>query len=143
MKRRPPQGAYLLYLDIHRYLSMETGRLSLRLKPGAYMYAGSAHNNLFARIFRHLRPEKSVHWHIDHLTTSTRATIPLIWATSFTDRTECHLLRWATETYPQAKPIPGFGNSDCRQGCLSHLLFLGPQSVWFWLDKSLPVLFTI
>ena len=40
------------------------------LAPGCYVYAGSARGpgGIRARVRRHLRPDKTPHWHIDQVT---------------------------------------------------------------------------
>ena len=65
----------------------------LTLAAGQYAYVGSAHGpgGLRARVGRHLRAEKPLHWHIDYLT----AALPVMHVVTVvvTDgaRLECYL----------------------------------------------------
>lgn len=64
-------GSYVLVFDLKQPLGLEVGRLGMvTLAPGRYVYFGSAWGpgGLQARIRRHVRPDKSPHWHIDYLT---------------------------------------------------------------------------
>ncbi|HHC72064.1 MAG TPA: GIY-YIG nuclease family protein [Thiotrichales bacterium] len=117
-----PQGAitYQLLLEVTRPATVTVGRLGrFTLPPGRYFYTGSARRNLEARIARHLKRRKKRRWHIDWLTTHPairvveviRSTLP-----------ECEL----NQRTGGEIPIPGFGASDCRAGCGSHLRRIGP-----------------
>ena len=72
---------------------------------------------LAARIGRHLRPDKRLHWHIDHLTANGRV-LDVLWRTG---GSECELRRHINRRTGVSTPVPGFGGSDCRN-CPSHLL---------------------
>ena len=92
---------------------------------GTYAYCGSAKGpgGLRARLARHCRSGKRLHWHIDHL----GAAADLWGIVAMEDGNECHL-RAALEAIPGASvPVPGFGSSDC-QTCLSHLVMLPSSS---------------
>ncbi len=90
---------------------------------GRYVYTGSALRNIEARIARHLLTAKKLNenklrWHIDYLLASPAASILKV--TQFTlpecqvnQRTQGEIL------------IAGFGSSDCRARCASHLKYLG------------------
>ncbi|MFQ6040292.1 MAG: DUF123 domain-containing protein [Candidatus Poribacteria bacterium] len=96
------------------------GKLGLFLfPPGYYVYTGSALNSLEARIARHRREEKRLHWHIDYLLQHAKI-IDVV----------CHVTKEPLEceynhqimNLPQARIIaPKFGASDCK--CLSHLVY--------------------
>ncbi|MBL6935253.1 MAG: GIY-YIG nuclease family protein [Alphaproteobacteria bacterium] len=91
------------------------------LVPGRYLYAGSAKGagGMRARVQRHLRPKKSLHWHVDYLTRKGRITgVALL-----PGGDECQIVSGLLRQADIAAPIPGFGSSDCRQ-CVSHLLTL-------------------
>ena len=73
----PPNapGTYALILAADFRQESSVGRVgSLVVQPGFYAYAGSARGagGLAARIARHLRYEKSLHWHVDYLRAVTR-----------------------------------------------------------------------
>src|SRR5262245_21907304 len=108
-------GAYLLALELRRAVVLSV-RMAGRLPPGLYLYCGSARGpgGLRARISRHMRRGKALHWHIDQLT--ERATVHGAW--TFTDRSECALVASLADL---PMPVAGFGSSDCRT-CVSHLL---------------------
>ncbi len=66
-------GTYVLWVHVDQPLTLAVGRLgTVTLPAGTYAYVGSAHGpgGLRARLHRHLRAEKPLHWHIDYLTTA-------------------------------------------------------------------------
>ena len=61
-------GSYILLLDLDNNLEIPVGKLgNISFQKGHYVYVGSALNGLDARIKRHLRKHKKIHWHIDYL----------------------------------------------------------------------------
>ncbi len=115
-------GAYLLVLDLTRPCRVESARFgAARLAPGRYLYAGSARGpgGLRARILRHARRDKALHWHVDRLTRRARLVSALIWS----EGGECALAEAALRIAGAHCPIPGFGASDCPR-CASHLIAL-------------------
>ncbi|NOX61498.1 MAG: GIY-YIG nuclease family protein [Chloroflexi bacterium] len=116
-------GTYVLLFYLPRAMEIEAGRLGRVTLPAGWLaYVGSAHGpgGLRARLARHFRREKRIHWHIDALTTRVS---PVAWhATTGDERLEC---TWAQTlaAQPDARiPAPGFGSSDCRAGCPAHLI---------------------
>ena len=104
--------------------TIAAGRLgTLHVRPGAYLYAGSAlgPGGVRARVLRHARTDKRPHWHVDHLT----PVAPLVeaWFTHDPRRLECDLLAALASIRGAREPWPGFGASDC--GCSSHLRWFG------------------
>jgi Uri superfamily endonuclease len=111
--RRPI--SYQLEIMLERPLRLRVGRLGpIELDAGRYVYTGSAKRALESRIARHLRGDKKVHWHIDYLLSAPGVRVV---AVRRSRRPECELQR-AT---PGRTVAPGFGASDCRAGCGSHL----------------------
>lgn len=109
---------YQLRIEVARPLRLAVGRLGrFDFPAGIYLYTGSARRNLEARIARHLRREKTLRWHIDYLLVAPGVRV-LDVARS---RREC---RW-NRAQPGEMPVPGFGASDCRSGCGSHLKRVG------------------
>ena len=119
-------GTYVLWFELSEPADFPELRLRLaRLLPGQYVYVGSAlgPGGLQARLRRHLDPDWSQaqrrHWHIDYLTAIRRPTSvgfcvsPLRLECVWTQQVHAAGADWA---------IRGFGSSDCRQGCQSHLL---------------------
>jgi Uri superfamily endonuclease len=118
-------GTYILLLRLARPATLSIGRLGrYDLPTGLYAYCGSARGpgGLRARINRHLREEKSPHWHIDALT-ALAPVVELGWIES-TERLECVWAQKLSALPHVWIPIPGFGSSDCA--CRAHLLAL-PQ----------------
>ncbi|MCQ4188591.1 GIY-YIG nuclease family protein [Methylocystis suflitae] len=110
-------GAYALWLRLEGPLEVQAGKRKGLLPTGDYLYCGSANGpgGLRARLARHMRPHKRVHWHIDQVTAEAR----LLGAFVEEQGDECALSA-ALADLPI--PIPGFGSSDCRR-CAAHLRF--------------------
>ena len=87
------------------------------LKAGWYVYVGSAKRNLAARLARHLRHEKRVHWHIDYL--RGLASVEEIWLWRWTEGAECRTNARIQALAGAIVPWKGFGSSDCA--CVAHL----------------------
>ncbi|MBT5455692.1 MAG: GIY-YIG nuclease family protein, partial [Rhodospirillaceae bacterium] len=113
-------GAYALLIRLPHRLQASIGALGMiGLPAGAYLYLGSAHGpgGLRARLRRHLRPEKTRHWHVDYLTEVGK----IICILAVPDGHECDLVDRARSCTGVSVPIAGFGSSDCRR-CPAHLL---------------------
>jgi Uri superfamily endonuclease len=116
--------------------SLIVGRLgTCSLPAGWYTYAGSAlgPGGLEARLARHLRAEKRLHWHIDYLLQHGR--VETIWQIPSPARLEC---AWAAaiRALPGAEtPVPGFGASDCR--CSAHLVHFSDRPGDRWIAAAL------
>jgi len=103
---------------------IQIGRLKENLFPaGVYIYTGSHQKYLMKRVERHLRKAKKVHWHIDYLTTQPDIGFRniILFPAS---REECRLNQLFREFSGGVFRHPGFGSSDCRNQCASHLLYL-------------------
>lgn len=111
--------SYQLWIAVHRPLRITVGRLGVFDFPvGVYVYTGSAKRNLEARIARHGRRDKTLRWHIDYLLAAPGVELVCL---SQSPQAECQMNRMAGGT----ALVPGFGASDCRSGCGSHLRYLG------------------
>lgn len=111
------RGTYALLVHVPYELALSVGELgAVSFKPGYYAYVGSALGGLEARVGRHLREEKKVHWHIDHLLLHARA-VDVVAAES-EERKECVV---AGELAKILSSVRGFGSSDCK--CESHLFY--------------------
>ena len=90
------------------------------IRKGYYVYVGSAlgAGGLKARVGRHLRREKKLKWHVDHLRKELEIVDVFCHVTD--KRMECV---WTSELVSSGgtTPIPGFGASDCS--CVSHLIY--------------------
>ncbi|WP_288844018.1 DNA/RNA nuclease SfsA [uncultured Megasphaera sp.] len=109
-------GAYMLVLEVEQERDIEVGKKGIvHVCPGYYVYVGSAKKNLAARIARHKRNLKRLHWHIDYLrqVATVRAVIPI--------RTSAdveHILASQVARICDWR-IRGFGCTDCA--CTTHL----------------------
>jgi Uri superfamily endonuclease len=118
-------GTYALLIDVADLLELTVGRLGrVRLIPGHYIYVGSAHGpgGLRSRITRHMRRDRRRHWHIDYLTEA--ASVSYVYFEAGMKRLECPWSQALLNVSGAMAPILGFGSSDCRQGCLAHLIRL-------------------
>ncbi len=112
-------GAYLLAIDLGRHLVLAISTLpGAVLAPRRYVYAGSAYGpgGLRARLARHFRPGKAIHWHVDRLVAAGR----VVAALAEPGGVECALLARVLGRAGCDLPVPGFGSSDCRR-CAAHL----------------------
>ena len=110
---------YQLLIDAARPLRLRVGALGCFDFPvGCYVYTGSAKRNFEARVARHLRQEKTVRWHIDYLLTAPGVAVLDV---RRSNEPECVLNQRAGGEVL----IPGFGASDCRARCGSHLRYYG------------------
>jgi Uri superfamily endonuclease len=88
--------------------------------PGQYGYIGSAFGpgGIHARVRHHLLPSPKPHWHLDYVKPYVEWTA-LGWSVN-TTRFECRWIQQLIQLDGISIPIPGFGASDCRQGCPAH-----------------------
>ncbi len=110
------KGTYCLFFKIGD-INIKTRGKEFSLKSGMYVYVGSAFGSggLKARIERHLRREKKLHWHIDYV--STDVSFEMLSILILRNRKlECQM---AEVLNKMLKPIKGFGCTDCK--CESHL----------------------
>ncbi len=111
--------SYQLMIKLDTTVSIQIGKLGLFEFPrGYYMYTGSARTNMSARIARHLKKEKTLRWHIDYLTIHPASEIIDV---RRSDVEECAL----NQLIDGEIIAPGFGASDCKAQCESHLKYLG------------------
>lgn len=111
------RGTYALLVHVPYDLAAGVGELgTLSFKAGYYAYIGSALGGLEARVKRHLREEKKLHWHVDYLLARARA-VDVVLARTRTKK-ECAV---AKELSKHFASVRGFGSSDC--GCESHLFY--------------------
>jgi sugar fermentation stimulation protein A len=95
---------------------IEVGRLgTLAFQDGYYVYIGSAARRLGARMARHRRYRKKLHWHIDWLRQHAAFVAALPVRTK--EDLECALAKAIAPL--AAWQVPDFGSSDCA--CPSHL----------------------
>ena len=111
--------SYQLYFRLPEAARLAVGGLGpCDFPAGRYVYTGSARRGFEARLRRHLAPHKTLRWHIDYLLAAPHVRITGI-ARGLAP--ECRL----NQASAGRVLIPGFGASDCRSGCGSHLRYLG------------------
>ena len=118
-------GLYVLRLELREDLQLTVGALgAVQLRPGDYLYVGSARRGLEQRVGRHLRKEKPLHWHIDYLTSQPSCEVASAVLFPHAPFSECALCRELQQRLDATVPVRGFGASDCRAGCGAHLVRL-------------------
>jgi sugar fermentation stimulation protein A len=111
-------GVYIAVFYMPRSRFIQIGRLGkFCFHRGIYFYAGSAQRNLAARLERHGRKKKPLHWHIDYL--SVKAEMLGAILVPGQRKHECEIARELSEMFELA--VPRFGASDCR--CAGHLFY--------------------
>jgi Uri superfamily endonuclease len=109
---------YQLTILIPRPTRRAIGRLGrFDFPAGRYVYTGSARRAFEARIARHLSAEKTLRWHVDFLLAAPGARVVKVTRSRLP---ECEL----NQRVSGEILVPGFGASDCRAGCGSHLKFM-------------------
>ncbi len=114
------KGAYALTIGLQRPAPLGIARFAgCTIPPGLYLYLGSARGpgGIAARLMRHFRQDKALHWHIDHLTVAADD----LGAFAVPDGNECDLQEALMGRPELELGPPGFGSTDCRR-CQSHLL---------------------
>ena len=111
------KGIYTLLITLNKPATISVGKLGqISFPEGHYAYVGSARNGLASRIARHLRKEKTLHWHIDYFL-KVGVVKEVTYGITGEDK-ECAV---AVQLKRSLMPILHFGCSDCR--CKTHLFF--------------------
>jgi Uri superfamily endonuclease len=121
-------GIYTLLLFVSEEISLTVGKLGKQNFPrGYYTYTGSAlgkgATSLKHRIARHLRKEKHRFWHIDYLLADENVSVEAVIAAETNEKMECTINQHIKGIEGAEVPVKGFGASDCRENCGSHLLY--------------------
>lgn len=113
------QGAYILQIDLVAPLEITIKGKKAMIGPGRYLYCGSAKGpgGVEARVARHRRQEKKLHWHIDQITTKVRPS----GVGMSQDLSECDFVEALLTLEKTEIVISGFGSSDCR-ACPAHFV---------------------
>lgn len=127
MTKMALSGVYALVLEIPQRTGLSAGKRSFEIPQGTCVYCGSAMGpgGVEARVARHLRRFFSSgdgvsrpHWHVDGLLAVASSVTAV---SAYTNaRMECTLAKALGSL--GMEPVRGFGNTDCREGCSSHLL---------------------
>jgi Uri superfamily endonuclease len=111
------KGIYYLVIFLSAKHRIAIGKKTFVFPRGYYCYVGSAQNSLEARIGRHLRTEKKLHWHIDYFLKHAKMVCVLVRENS---KNECGAGRILLEAGGK-NVAKGFGSSDCK--CQAHLYY--------------------
>jgi len=123
-KEEEESGGYLLIIRLRRGSRIRVGRLcEIEFRRGWYVYAGSALRGLRARVERHRRQAKRIHWHIDYLLACPAAQLVQCLIFPSANRMECRLNRHVLGLDGAVVAARGFGSTDCTEGCPAHLVF--------------------
>ena len=121
-------GTYVLIFHCTSSQMVKVGKWgSLYLDSGFYLYVGSAFGpgGLKSRISRHIRIQKSMHWHIDYL--REHMTLERVWYSYEKQKLE-HFWAQHLSDMTEMHAISGFGCSDCQ--CNSHFFRSDKQPVF-------------
>jgi Uri superfamily endonuclease len=121
-------GIYTLLLFLPKEVTLTIGKLGKQRFPrGYYTYTGSALGKgascLKHRVARHLRKEKRKFWHIDYLLADENVSVEAVIAAETNKKMECNINSHIKGIKGAEVPVKGFGASDCRKNCGSHLLY--------------------
>ncbi|NIR86672.1 GIY-YIG nuclease family protein [Candidatus Bathyarchaeota archaeon] len=124
----PAKGTYTLIVFLSKEARLNVGKLGIQRFPAGYhTYTGSAlgtgASSLKQRVARHLQKRKQKFWHIDFLLDHENATVTAVIAAQTDRKAECNINRSVKKGLGAKIPVVGFGASDCKQNCESHLLF--------------------
>jgi Uri superfamily endonuclease len=130
----PTNGIYTLIIFLPREICLNIGKLGQQKFPkGYYTYTGSAlgkgASSLKHRISRHLQKKKRNFWHIDYLLADENTTVTAVVAAQTNERLECNLNRYIKRDGTAKILVKGFGASDCKENCGSHLLYFGEENI--------------
>jgi len=84
---------------------------------------GKGASSLKHRIARHLRKEKRRFWHIDYLLADENVSVEAVIVAETNENMECKTNQYLKSIMGAKVPVKGFGASDCRKNCESHLLY--------------------
>ena len=121
-------GIYTLLLFLPKEVNLNVGKLGKKRFPeGFYAYTGSALGNgatsLRHRIARHMKKEKRRFWHIDFLLANENVSVEAVIVAEPNENMECKTNQYIKTIMGAKIPVKGFGASDCRKNCKSHLLY--------------------
>lgn len=122
-------GCYGLVIGLSKCKKIRVGRLGVGIFPkGTYIYTGSAMNGLGARLRRHLRFTKKLHWHIDYLLALDEAKVKKIIVYPPQRNQECRQNQRIAKLPGAGIVVKRFGATDCRLGCASHLIYFASEA---------------
>lgn len=121
-------GIYMILMNVSDAVLLTIGKLgTYTFSEGYYTYTGSAlgkgATNLKHRLARHQRKDKKKFWHIDYLIADQNVSVEATIDAETTKKMECTIKSYLKNLKGAKVPINGFGASDCRKNCRSHLLY--------------------
>jgi len=142
----PIKGIYTLIIMVNTKSRLKVGKLGyFNFKKGYYAYTGSAlgdgATSLKTRVARHLKKEKPKNWHIDFLLANKNAKVTAVIVAESNVNKECQINNLIKNIQGAKVPIVGFGASDCKQNCKSHLIYFGEENVKEKIVKAYTRLF--
>ena len=119
-------GIYSLVIDVATPTQLSIGaRGILSFLQGYYIYTGSARGrasmNLQTRLRRHLQDTKKDRWHIDFLLRDEATKLLNVFYFETLKDLECAVAQSIIKDPLIHAVHKGFGASDCRNRCYSHL----------------------
>lgn len=116
--RRVP-GAYVLVMHLDAPLRFARAKISEASLSGWLIYAGSARGGggIGARLERHFKKNKRIHWHVDELTVAANRLAAIV----MPGGSECEIVERLVGSGAFQPALQGFGSTDCRR-CPAHLL---------------------
>ena len=129
-------GTYVMVIRISRETRIAVGKLGeFSFTEGFYCYAGSAMGpgGLTARLARHLRPRRNLHWHVDYLL--QHGLVVATWQVRSTEKLECVCAQTMLSLDGAQAPVQGFGSSDCS--CETHLIYFSSHPSYGAFRKRL------
>jgi len=147
------RGGYALIFELRVQRHLATKSKEFFLKPGVYVYSGSALGGIEQRIRRHIwnsgristKPSSKIkrryhnHWHIDYLLPHSENLV-IVKAESDI-RIECLLIR--NLKGQGLIGIKEFGSSDCRARCEGHLVYAQNEDIFTVVNRVIEVFKTI
>lgn len=142
LQKLPKQaGNYVIVAYSAQPFSLEMKKFGLlELPAGYYLYCGSAHGpgGLRSRVSRHLDRQTRKFWHYDYLKGYLNP--ERVWWQVNPANFECATAQFLAALAGAKCVVKGFGASDCREGCISHLVYLSDNAqvelAWIALDNQ-------
>jgi Uri superfamily endonuclease len=124
----PDAGVYVVWFRLTTGQRITVGRLGrFTFGEGRYAYTGRASRGLRARVRRHITGRGRRHWHIDYLLAAPHVRFDRVVLASIDAEMECVVNRAVGRD--AVCVAPGFGATDCRRGCPTHLWWYGSDGL--------------
>ena len=134
-------GTYALIIRLDDSVPLAVGNLGeFVFSSGIFIYLGSAHGpgGIRGRLGRHLRGGGRSHWHIDYFLGVGKiqgyGMIESIITEPILPPVECQWAQYLSDQNDAKIPASGFGASDCKSCCQSHLIQFPEMDVAHYLS---------